>query len=308
VSCLCLRAVTSKAPRTVIDLMQSVCADSLARLRKHRARSLKLEAEPVHQMRVATRRLRASLRIFYSLMDAQWADELEQELRWLAHLLGNVRDLDVLRERLREAANPEDRRTLAPLQRLLGKRHRDAQTAMLEGLKSERYTELIERLRIGSHAPEMSIESGEPPLEILLPQITDAWKTLARAANKLSPNDASIKYHRVRKMAKRVRYATDALLPNVAHEDSSQCEDTEQFIKRIKKLQDSLGELQDAVVAEKTVSIILDSKLLAKHDRLEAAAKRLIASQKKAAKKAVRKFPKAWKAASDPKHRKWMKT
>jgi hypothetical protein len=47
---------------------------------------------------------------------------------------------------------------------------------------------------------------------------------------------------------------------------------------------------------------------LAKHDRLEAAAKRLIASQKKAAKKAVRKFPKAWKAASDPKHRKWMKT
>jgi CHAD domain-containing protein len=298
---------STAAPKTAAELIQSVCADSLARLKKHRARSLKLEAEPIHQMRVATRRLRASLRIFHSLMEAQWADELEQELRWLAHLLGNVRDLDVLRERLREAAKPEDRRALAPLQRLLGKRHHDAQTAMLEGLKSERYTELIERLRIGSHAPEMTIETGEPPLKILLPQIADAWKKLARAANKLAPNDASIKYHRVRKMAKRVRYATESLLPNVTHQELSQSEDAEQFIKRIKKLQDALGELQDSVVAEKTIDIILDAKLLTKNDRLESAAKRLIASQKKAAKKAVKKFPKAWKAAGDPKNRKWMK-
>ena len=281
-------------PQTIIDLIRNCCTDSLKGLKKHRAASLRLEAEPVHQMRVATRRLRAVLRIFHDLMDAQWADELSAELRWLAHLLGPVRDLDVLRECLHNATKPQDRRTLGPIQRLLGKRHHDAQAAMKEGLKSERYSELVERLRIGSLAPEMTLEAGEPPSEILPPMISNAWKKLAGAANKLQPKSAPIKYHSVRKMAKRVRYATEALMPNLT---TSGRKDAEQFIKRLKKLQDTLGELQDAIVAAKTVSIILDAK--AQTTPATNAAKRLIAFQEKAAKDARKKFPKVWKAVKD---------
>ena len=252
-------------------------------------------------MRVTTRRLRAVLRIFHSLMDAQWVSELESELRWVAHLLGQVRDLDVLRERLRKAADPDDRKILGQLQRLLSARHRDAQAAMKEGLKSKRYTELIERLRIGALAPEMALEASEPPTDILLPMLARSRKKLVRAGSKLQPNDEPIEYHRVRKMAKHVRYATEALVPNLTVSDSTE---THQFIKRLKKLQDTLGEHQDAIVAAKTVEIILDAKphfypMSAIAHPFFTAAKRLIASQEEAAKKARKKFPKIWEKVAD---------
>src|SRR5580704_18299376 len=89
--------------RSATELVQSGCAESLAALNEYSPRAVRFQAEPIHQMRIGTRRLRAILHIFADIMDAQWASELEAELRWLAHLLGAVRDLDVLRVRLRES-------------------------------------------------------------------------------------------------------------------------------------------------------------------------------------------------------------
>ena len=59
--------------------------------------------EAVHQTRVATRRLRAVLRIFGPLFDAQAATRLAGELAWFAAELGEVRDREVLRNRLARA-------------------------------------------------------------------------------------------------------------------------------------------------------------------------------------------------------------
>ena len=59
------------------------------------------EVEPLHQMRVGTRRLRSDLRTFRPLLDRDWAESLRAELKWLGGSLGAVRDLDVLLERLR---------------------------------------------------------------------------------------------------------------------------------------------------------------------------------------------------------------
>jgi CHAD domain-containing protein len=258
-----------------------------------------LQAEPIHQIRVGTRRLRAVLRIFDSLMDAQWASELEAELRWLAHLLGNVRDLDVLRHRLRKAARPQDHGALLYLQRVLGKRHRDAQAAMREGLRSERYTALTERLHVSSLSPEMVLEAGEPALETLLPSLQDAWKKLARAARKLKSDDDPAKFHHVRIMAKRTRYASETLMDDLAPKHR---ECAERFIKRMKKLQNTLGELQDAVVASKTIEMILETNMA--H---EAGLRGIIKTQERAKKKARAKFAKRWMAASERKNRKWMK-
>ncbi|MBV9823355.1 MAG: CHAD domain-containing protein, partial [Actinobacteria bacterium] len=52
--------------------------------------------EAVHQTRVATRRLRAALRIFGPLFDAEAATRLQDELAWFAAELGEVRDREVL--------------------------------------------------------------------------------------------------------------------------------------------------------------------------------------------------------------------
>ena len=59
------------------------------------------DPEVVHQARVATRRLRSDLRTFEHFVDHEWAAELRAELRWLGAELGAVRDVEVLRDRLR---------------------------------------------------------------------------------------------------------------------------------------------------------------------------------------------------------------
>ncbi|ELW9447258.1 CHAD domain-containing protein [Burkholderia cenocepacia] len=53
------------------------------------------DPEFVHQMRVALRRLRTLMRFFPRFTDRQWKDTLGVDLRWLAKLLGTVRDWDV---------------------------------------------------------------------------------------------------------------------------------------------------------------------------------------------------------------------
>ncbi len=57
---------------------------------------LDLDPEGVHQMRVATRRLRADLRTFRPVLDREWSEPLRDELRWLGRSLGAVRDADVM--------------------------------------------------------------------------------------------------------------------------------------------------------------------------------------------------------------------
>src|SRR5437016_3961699 len=74
------------------------------------------EADPVHDARVATRRLRSDLKTLEPYLVP--VEALRQELGWLGGLLGSVRDLDVLIERMdariRELPGP-DRAAAAPI-------------------------------------------------------------------------------------------------------------------------------------------------------------------------------------------------
>ncbi len=279
--------------------MRRACEESLAAIKKHHAAALRLEAEPIHQIRVGTRRLRAMLRIFESLFDAQWAQELEAELRWLAHLLGSVRDFDVLRERLRDAVGPKDRPAMLYLQRILSARHRAAQAAMKEGLRSERYTALLDRLQMSTLAPSVTTQAGAPALEVMLPELKTSWKKLSTSAASLKTRDDSTKFHHVRKAGKRVRYSCEAMIDELPGKKG---EVAKTFIKRLKKLQDTLGELQDAVVAAETVEQIVELK--SSH---RAGLSRIANSQKKAEQKARKKFRSVWARTTRRELRDWMK-
>src|SRR5687767_12432450 len=84
------------------NVVRRAIALSVIRLIRHDP-VVRLDTDPegVHQARVATRRLRSDLRTFRPLVDAAWSSSLRDELGWLADLLGDVRDGDVLLERLR---------------------------------------------------------------------------------------------------------------------------------------------------------------------------------------------------------------
>jgi len=188
------------------------------------------DAEELHQLRVATRRLRAFLRAGSELLDPEWSEPLREELRWLGSALGPVRDLDVLLEHLSGEVEslgddaPEGRKLLRALER----ERRTARRTLLAALDSERYFALLDALE----GPVATI-ADEPSLE----QIHAAeHRRLRKAIQALGPDSPDGELHAARIKVKRARYAAE-LVGKPA------------YVKAAKFLQDVLGEHQDAVVA-----------------------------------------------------------
>jgi inorganic triphosphatase YgiF len=98
------------------------------------------EPESLHQMRVATRQLRAVLRAARPLLVPEWADSLRDELRWLGQLLGPARDLDVQLAYFREESaslDARDRRPLTQFLTHLEAQRNNVQEVLLNELKSD---------------------------------------------------------------------------------------------------------------------------------------------------------------------------
>ncbi len=287
--------------RSAADVLRAGCAESIEALKKYHIQALRFQPEPIHQMRVGTRRLRAILNVFSSVMDEEWAMGLESELRWLAHVLGTVRDLDVLQSGLKALARegkPAVRTAVKSIDRILAARHRDAKLALKEVLESERYEGLLVRLHEGQLAPQLTLEGEASALETLLPELRKAWKKVVRAADKLKSNDQPVRFHSVRKLGKRIRYATEMIEQDFDVDDRKT---VQKFIKQLKKLQDALGAFQDATIAIATVEALEERK----STKLKSYGF-LIDREKELQKKARQKFPKAWKNARESGNKKWM--
>ena len=85
------------------ELIRAAFKGAIARMQAADPEARRGEPEGVHRLRTATRRLRSELRAVAELVDQEWGEHLEQELKWLASELGSVRDLDILCQRLRAA-------------------------------------------------------------------------------------------------------------------------------------------------------------------------------------------------------------
>jgi CHAD domain-containing protein len=110
-------------------------------------------------MRVALRRLRATLRAFRPLLDRSGTEPLRAELRWLSDLLGPVRDGDVPAQRLAEAVAAEPPELVigpvaARIRQRLAATAARARADLVEGISSDRFSSLVAagggRGRVGS--------------------------------------------------------------------------------------------------------------------------------------------------------------
>jgi inorganic triphosphatase YgiF len=107
---------------------------------------LGMDAEPVHDLRVAVRRLRALLRAARTLFAGEWADHLRGELDWLGRALGPLRDLDVLSAYLRaetDTLDESDRARLEPVFAALDADRTGARADGLAALGNRRYFALL---------------------------------------------------------------------------------------------------------------------------------------------------------------------
>jgi CHAD domain-containing protein len=196
-------------------------------------------AEDVHQFRVAARRSRAYLRAARRLFHPTWTSAVQADLRWLGQEVGAVRDLDVLIERLeleRAGLDEGDARAAAPLlKRLRGERSR-ARERLLAALDSERYADLLDALEDGP--PSWKPPTGDPNLRKLAKREVERL-----GGDEVGEGASDEELHALRIRAKRVRYAAELTAPDNRG--------ARQVVKRAKRLQDVLGEHQDAAVAER---------------------------------------------------------
>ncbi|MFO0892927.1 MAG: CHAD domain-containing protein [Isosphaeraceae bacterium] len=296
-------------------LIRKAFEDALSRLRAADPEARKGDVEGVHRLRTSTRRLRSELRTVRSLVDPEWRQGLESELKWLAAMLGSVRDLDILARRLREAeeareASGNDEPSelddasspLGPIFDELRARHHRNSESLREALRSGRYRALIARLESAIDRPELKKRASRPCGEVLPPLAAAAWKRLKKAARTLKVSGPDEEFHEVRKLAKRARYTAELIGPALgkAAQKSSQ-----RFARLATRIQDILGEHQDASVAVEELSGFLDGLTTGGEPAREA--RRLIRGQRRVADDARKAFFKAWPKLDSPKSLRWLK-
>jgi len=206
------------------------------------------DPEELHKMRTAVRRLRAILGAVRDMFDPAWLGPLRNELDWLGKVLGGLRDLDVLREYLRTelaSLKPAARAAGDDLLDLVDAQRARARHRILAALDGERYVNLLDRLEQAVHRPKVVAA------DLSLPAVAARqFKKLRKAVKVLLKDPSDMGLHAVRIRVKRARYAAELAQPIVGRP-------AERFVARTKKLQDVLGEYQDAVVAEERLGSLV---------------------------------------------------
>jgi CHAD domain-containing protein len=238
-------ALTSAS--TAGELVRHAIAVSVASLMRHDP-GVRLgdDMEDVHRARVATRRLRSQLRTFRTLLDTEWANALREDLRWLGGGLGSVRDRQVMAQRVRArtgALAEDDAPTVADLAAELQAESEEARARLVLDMRTDRYIDLIERLVEASRAPALTAEAQQRAAVVVPALARREWKQLRKGVSGLpeQPDDPDL--HRIRILAKRVRYAAEAAEPIAGKIATRSAE-------AAAALQDVLGDHQDSVTAQ----------------------------------------------------------
>ncbi|MGZ4619752.1 MAG: CHAD domain-containing protein, partial [Frankiaceae bacterium] len=251
----------------------------------------------VHQMRVACRRLRSDLRTFGPLVEQEWAEGLRAELSWLAESLGAARDIEVLRHRFRQDADagaafdplPLDAAGLARIDNLLAAREvkalRDADVA----LRSQRYLDLLDALVGAVREPRLSPAADEPCAQALPPLVSNAWARLGKHARRLRSDGADETWHSARIVAKRARYAAEAVAPVLGRR-------ARRLASLATSVQEVLGEHQDAAIAAQTVHDL--ARAHPRDGALALVAGRLVERERNRVTASRVAFPRLWREAA----------
>lgn len=211
------------------------------------------DPEAVHQTRVAARRMRAALHCFGGYLPKHVV-QVDAELRWAFHALGNVRDVDVLIAGLMETC-PDSHARRSLLGELKEKRLA-AWEILSATLTSERYTELIGALDEISRitASSLSKAAQRPAISIAPRLISDehdkVWKRVRKANAAMSKPEL----HDLRKRAKRFRYTLEFF-------SAFYGKPSRWVLRRLKSMQNQLGAYVDASLALDAMQEILDSEL-----------------------------------------------
>ncbi|MGH3643733.1 MAG: CHAD domain-containing protein, partial [Mycobacterium sp.] len=206
---------------------------------------LRRRQDPIHDTRVGIRRLRSTLRVFDAALDQARIGDMDDELKWFADLLGEVRDCQVQQRRFIVALHdiPEEM-VLGPVRARvrsdLQSIELPARTRVEEAMSGDRYLALMAMLRRWRIDPPLKSRVKDGTLGKLAGKA--AHKADKRLASGISTGDDH-QLHRARKAAKRARYAAELVEPLAT---ATKIKRTRKHYQRIQSI---LGDHQDTVVA-----------------------------------------------------------
>jgi CHAD domain-containing protein len=241
-------SLSIRPPRVVIapdwsiaDAAGLALATGLAAVKHYESDAVSGEIESVHQMRVSVRRLRATIRLFATVIHGSRRRVYERELKWLGQAAGAVRDCDVMAELIRDCGaslDPTLAEALTPVIDALAA-HRNAEHSRFVGdLRTKRYAAICARLAdpllrralpatdVGCYAPAM---------------IAPITRKVRKAGKRIAAADAPPPFfHCLRVRVKRLRYGVE-MLTEMGGKRSRKA------LTRLEQMQELLGAHQDMV-------------------------------------------------------------
>jgi CHAD domain-containing protein len=275
------------------------------------------DIEALHDMRVSTRRMRAAYRIFADYYTAKAIAPFNKGLRRTGAMLGAVRDLDVLLEKAEAwqtmpPADPADgplpvsgdgdraaqiARSLEPLLSDWRTRREVARRQMLDYLDSPAYLRFVAEFQTFLTIPGTGarpIEAGAPtPYQVrhIVPRLIFTRYEAVRAYEPILDGAPLTMYHALRIDFKRLRYALEFFREVLGPE-------TPGLIKATVSMQDLLGALQDAYVAEGLIGEFLTAQKAKRKKRYAggelADVEAYLEAQRAAQQELVGGFPALW--------------
>lgn len=236
---------------------------AIVALAKHSQKMLKHETgvwedqdpEALHQMRVGMRRLRTALVGFSRAIEVP-KPAREKKVGKIARELGTLRDLDVLKESLETYYLPSlpvtEQDQLQSVFKEIAKQRQQAYKKVTKALESKDYQKLKSSLKQWLESPKLSAIAPFPLAEVLpdllLPHISNLLLHPGWLVGQNSDQDSATildeegeTLHSLRKAGKKARYQMELF---------THCynEPYQQYVKQIKAIQSTLGEIQDSVV------------------------------------------------------------
>lgn len=219
---------------------------------KHEAGTIAGEdIEELHDMRVATRRMRAAFDVFGKYFSPKAINPFLGSLRTLGRTLGAVRDLDVSLEKLRlylQNLSAEQQAGLMPLQEHWNQLLESARIEMLNHLNSQDYRNFKESFSTFLQTPGMGVarpKRGAPAqstVRFLAPTLIYTRLANVMVFDSILDTASYEQLHALRIEFKIFRYTLEFFREVLGGEANA-------IINKIKTLQDHLGELNDANVA-----------------------------------------------------------
>jgi triphosphatase len=282
---------------SAIQALRAIVEETLSHLLANLPAALAGDLEGVHQVRIAVRRIRSALRLFSPHLEQHATRLFEGELRHAGRTIGEARDWDVFCDEILSwvSETPKARKFAEMMRPLAEARRAAAHERCVQRLQDPSFRALV--LGLAAWIEEGRTNSDQVGDKALKRDISDVGEKLldgldgkaTKRGRAVRPDAEAADLHPLRKSLKTLRYSVEFL------ESIYSPKKTKRFLRRLKKLQDALGEINDSAMATR----LAEGLAADKHLELAPSVAAISLSQGRAARGAMKALAKSWQAYRD---------